>query len=69
MYYRTKEEVYDLRQDPHALNNLVDSPAVADEIGALRKRMSDVFAGECKSISRGCTASFVRTKSSHCADT
>ena len=43
MYYRTKEEVYDLERDPNALTNLVDSPTLREDLGTLRKQMADVL--------------------------
>ena len=51
MYYRTKEELYDLVQDPHALNNLVDTPTARDTLTKMRDQMTteltdqkDIFA-------------------------
>lgn len=46
MYYRTKEGLYDLRQDPHALNNLVDTPAAQDTLTRMRDRMATELAGQ-----------------------
>ena len=55
MYCRTREEVYDLEKDPHALHNLIDSPAVQSDLAHLRSQMSavltqndDPFAGAYK---------------------
>jgi N-sulfoglucosamine sulfohydrolase len=46
MYYRTKEELYDLKQDPHALNNLVDTPAARDALTRMRDRMATELTGQ-----------------------
>ena len=43
MYYRTKEELYDLETDPHTLTNLVDSPIIPDDLAALRQQMTDTL--------------------------
>ena len=37
--YRTPEELYDYKNDPDALHNLIDDPAYTQEIKKLRKRM------------------------------
>jgi N-sulfoglucosamine sulfohydrolase len=39
MYYRTKEELYDLRKDPDALNNLADNPDASNALADQRMRM------------------------------
>ena len=37
--YRTPEELYDYKNDPDALHNLIDDPAYTQEIKKLRKKM------------------------------
>lgn len=37
--YRTPEEIYDYKNDPDALHNLIDNPAYEEEIKKLRKQM------------------------------
>ncbi|WP_269538883.1 sulfatase family protein [Cerasicoccus fimbriatus] len=37
--YRVPEEFYDFQNDPHALVNLIDDPAYADELNALRNEL------------------------------
>jgi len=43
MYYRTKEESYDYRQDADALTNLIDSQAHAAEVNRMRHEMLKVL--------------------------
>lgn len=43
--YRVLEEFYDFENDPNALNNLIDDPACADEIQALRDSLESWMAG------------------------
>lgn len=43
MYYRTKEEFYDYRQDADALTNLVDSQPHATEVNRMRNEMLKVL--------------------------
>jgi N-sulfoglucosamine sulfohydrolase len=38
--YRAPEELYDLRQDPDALRNLVHEPGMRRELNSLRRRMA-----------------------------
>ena len=44
MYYRTKEELYDLEKDPHALNNLVDDANSLAALETMRKQMDSTLA-------------------------
>jgi len=44
MYYRTKEELYDVREDPNALNNLAMSKNEAPALNQMRSRMSEILA-------------------------
>ena len=37
--YRIKEEFYDIKNDPDALNNLIDNPAYSNQINKFRKMM------------------------------
>ena len=37
--YRTPEELYDYKNDPDALHNLIDDPAYKKEVKKLRKKM------------------------------
>lgn len=39
LMYRTVEELYDVQQDPHALNNLIDDPKYAGVADALRAKL------------------------------
>jgi N-sulfoglucosamine sulfohydrolase len=39
LMYRTVEELYDVQNDPHALNNLIDDPKYADVADGLRARL------------------------------
>ena len=39
----TKIELYDIVADPYEMNNLADDPAYADEIQALRGRLSELI--------------------------
>jgi N-sulfoglucosamine sulfohydrolase len=39
MFYRVPEEFYDLRNDPHSLNNLIDDPAYQDTIESYRDKL------------------------------
>ncbi|MEM9368280.1 MAG: sulfatase [Planctomycetota bacterium] len=39
--HRVLEEFFDIETDPDCLNNLIDDPAYADEIGALRQQLID----------------------------
>lgn len=41
--YRTPEELYDYKNDPDALHNLIDDPAYAEEIKKLRKQMLNLM--------------------------
>jgi N-sulfoglucosamine sulfohydrolase len=43
MYYRTKEEFYDYRQDASALTNLIDSPSHTSEVNHMRREMRNVL--------------------------
>jgi N-sulfoglucosamine sulfohydrolase len=39
LLHRTVEEFYDLRSDPHALDNRIDDPAYAEQVESLRARL------------------------------
>jgi hypothetical protein len=39
----TKIELYDIVADPYEMNNLANDPAYADEIQALRGRLSELI--------------------------
>ena len=41
--YRVPEEFYDFKNDPNALNNLVDDPAYADELNKFRVKMLEMM--------------------------
>ena len=45
MYYRTKEELYDLERDPDALDNLIAAPSAQSDLAALRAGMRATLAG------------------------
>ena len=42
-----QDELYDLRTDPHETRNLINDPAYADELMALRERMLTWYMGTC----------------------
>jgi arylsulfatase A-like enzyme len=41
---RPPEEFYDLEQDPHEVNNLIDDPRYAKDIGRLRQKLAEMDA-------------------------
>ncbi|MCD6304202.1 MAG: DUF4976 domain-containing protein, partial [Planctomycetes bacterium] len=40
---RHKAELYDLKNDPHELKNLIDSPACRDIVRRLRKQLAELM--------------------------
>ena len=46
LYYRVPEEFYDLRNDPHSMNNLIDDPAYQDVIESYRDKLRNWMVRE-----------------------